>query len=146
MDINVSVDAIVGLVRHQFAIMNVRIEEDYAPGLPLVMADDKQIQEVVVNLLNNAREAMAGRGWVLVRTALDGDFVRIDVQDNGSGMTTETINKIWEPFFTTKDKGTGLGLPVCFGIIKAHKGELLCTSVPGQGTTMSILLPIPRKV
>jgi len=144
-DINSSIDLVAELLSHQFAITNVRIEKDYDKNLPLVLADDKQLQEVIINLFNNARDAMPGGGAIRVRSFWDKGLVHVDVTDTGAGMSSDIQNKILEPFFTTKEKGTGLGLPVCFGIIKAHNGELLCDSSPGRGTTMSIVLPAVQK-
>ena len=104
--------------------------------------DEQQMHEVFMNLLNNALDAMPGGGTITISTYLKGDFLGIDFKDTGFGMPEEVRLKILQPFFTTKEKGTGLGLPVCSGIIKAHGGELKFQSEPNKGTTATILLPL----
>ena len=95
-----------------------------------------------MNLLNNARDAMPEGGTVTVTTSREKDHVRMDVADMGYGMTEEVKNNIFIPFFTTKEKGTGLGLPFCQGIIQAYDGQLRCESAPGKGTIITISFPI----
>lgn len=144
-DINASIEYIVGLLEHQFLLSEVRIVREYGENLPQVYIEEQQIQEVVMNLLNNARDAIRERGVITVRTMREGKFVRIDFKDSGCGMDKDTLDKIFEPFFTTKEKGTGLGLPVCSGIVKTHNGELRLESQPGAGTTAVLLLPHREK-
>jgi signal transduction histidine kinase len=100
------------------------------------------MEEVFMNLMNNARDAMPEGGIIEITTSLEKDSMRIDFKDRGCGMSEEVMKRIFEPFFTTKEKGTGLGLSVCYGIIKAHNGELKFESEPGKGTTVTILLPL----
>lgn len=140
-DINKNIESIVSLIEHPFGLSNVAIVRDYGQGLPPVMIDEKQMQEVFINLLNNARDAMTSGGSVRISTAREGPWVRVSFADTGSGMDEETRRRIMEPFFTTKEKGTGLGLSVCFGIMKTHGGEMRFESKPGQGTTVTLLLP-----
>ncbi len=121
-------------------------------------ADATQIEQVVMNLVVNARDAMNGSGRIAISTrnvylgesqlsrmpeGREGEFVRISVTDNGSGMPPEVLSKIFEPFFTTKEhgKGTGLGLATSFGIVQQHGGWITCDSVVGTGTTFHIFLP-----
>ena len=121
-------------------------------------ADATQIEQVVMNMVVNARDAMNGSGRINISTrnihlgeaqlaqmpeGREGEFVRISVTDNGSGMSPETMTKIFEPFFTTKEqgKGTGLGLATSFGIVQQHGGWITCDSVIGTGTTFHIFLP-----
>ncbi|MBN1869194.1 MAG: PAS domain-containing protein [Candidatus Omnitrophica bacterium] len=145
ININQSLDSIIKLIEHQFSLSDIRIRKTLADGLPLIVVDEKQIHEVIVNLLNNAREAMTAGGTIDIRSSKEGDFLRIDVKDSGAGMDDETLSKIFEPFYTTKEKGTGLGLSVCHGIVSAHNGELKFESQMGQGTTATILLPVGDK-
>jgi len=128
-----------------------------AEELP-VMVDSVQIEQVLMSLATNARDAMPGGGEIVIRSELvdidavsagmkglgqPGRFALLTVSDTGEGMDDETINHIFEPFFTTKEtgKGTGLGLSIAYGIIKKHNGYILCTSQKGAGTTFSIYLP-----
>jgi signal transduction histidine kinase/CheY-like chemotaxis protein len=125
----------------------LRVQLALADDLPDVFADPHQLQQVVLNLVINAEHAMtrAGHGHLVeVRTALeDTDHVRIEVRDDGPGMTEEVLAHIFDPFFTTKDvgEGTGLGLSVAQAIIAEHGGRLSATSTPGVGATFAIVLP-----
>ena len=140
-DINKSIEAIVSILEQQFKLDNIEIKRNYGDDLPTVSIDEQQMQEVFMNLMNNAKEAMTGGGTISITTSLKEDFLRIDFKDTGSGMSEEVKQKIFEPFFTTKEKGTGLGIPVCYGIIKAHDGELKFESELNKGTTATVLLP-----
>jgi CheY-like chemotaxis protein len=117
-----------------------------------------QLEQVLMNLAVNARDAMSGEGVITIRTRdvhvgtemaaaasgpASGDFVEIAVADTGAGMSRETMDRIFEPFFTTKGlgEGTGLGLAVCYGIVRQAGGDISVTSAPGQGTTFTVRLP-----
>ncbi|MBN2121246.1 MAG: HAMP domain-containing protein [Candidatus Omnitrophica bacterium] len=142
LDVNKSIESVAKLLEHQFSLGNVKIDIQFAEGLPFVVADEKQFQEVIMNLVNNARDAMPQGGNIVINTSLEGEYVKIEIKDSGSGMDDKTLAKIFEPFFTTKEKGTGLGLAVCYGIIKACKGRIEFKSQPQKGTTAHIWLPI----
>lgn len=128
----------------------------------IIMADDGQIEQVVTNLVTNARDAMPNGGVLTIRTEITeldddfvqpfgygtaGDYVRISVIDTGTGMDEKTREKIFEPFFTTKEpgKGTGLGLAIAYGIIKLHKGLVEVSSRPGEGTEFTMCFPLVRE-
>ncbi|HTP64097.1 MAG TPA: response regulator [Geobacteraceae bacterium] len=128
-----------------------------------VMADTAQIEQVLMNLVTNARDAMPRGGVIRIATAatwLDQDFIKLhgygepggyallSFEDNGSGMEEKTRQRIFEPFFTTKDSGsgTGLGLAVCYGIIKRHKGYITCSGGSGKGTIFNLYLPLVTTV
>jgi PAS domain S-box-containing protein len=122
----------------------MRIEEDIDENCPPVMADETQIHQVIMNLCTNAWHALPEHGgWIRVSLAPVGPNVLLSVRDNGCGMDSATLQRIYEPFFTTKDtgKGTGLGLAVTHGIVKSHGGVISVESAPGQGTTFEICLP-----
>ncbi|MFH1094450.1 MAG: response regulator [Candidatus Omnitrophota bacterium] len=144
-DINSNIESIVGIVEHQFNLAGVKIKRNYGRNLPLIFIDEEQLQEVFMNLLNNAKDAMGKGGEITVNTSGVDGRIRIDFSDTGCGMPEEAIKHIFEPFFTTKEKGNGLGLSVCYGIVKAHHGELTFESKTGQGTTASIFLPLKEK-
>jgi len=142
IDVDNCVETVVNLIEHQYSLSGITIKRNYLKDPPFILADEKQMQEVFMNLLNNSRDAMAGGGVIEITTSLDNTFLRIDFKDTGLGMPEEVMKMIFEPFFTTKESGTGLGLSVCYGIIKAHNGELKFESQPNKGTTATILLPL----
>jgi len=122
----------------------IQLDAGLAKGLPVVMADPHQLQQVFINIINNAREAMGGTGGRLkVRTALSQDgFVVVEFTDAGPGIPAELRERIFDPFFTTKDvgEGTGLGLSICYGIVSEHGGDISVASEPGS-TTFTIRVP-----
>lgn len=125
----------------------VELETDFDAELPPALADRQQVQQVLLNLLNNALQAMAGRSPMRLRVTVAGadDRLAIRVTDNGSGIPPEVLPRVFDPFFSTKPEGTGLGLSVSYAIARAHGGDLVAESVPGAGTTFSLYLPIaPR--
>jgi two-component system, NtrC family, sensor kinase len=114
--------------------------------LPLVECLPFQINQVFLNLLVNAAQAIAQRGVITLRTACEGDWVSIAVTDTGCGMTPEIREHVFDPFFTTRPvgKGTGLGLSVAYGIVEKHGGRIDVASEPGQGSTFTVRLPVSR--
>jgi signal transduction histidine kinase len=142
VDINRSIGSVINLIEHQFGLTDVKIVYRPAECLPLIVVDETQIQEVIMNLLNNARDAIVGKGEITIKTYVADEHLMIEIKDSGAGMDNKTLARIFEPFFSTKEKGTGLGLSVCYGIIKDHKGKLEFKSQPPNGTTAYISLPI----
>lgn len=143
VDINQVIDFVIELVEKQFSYNQIQIIRDYTPSIPFVRINEKQIQEVLMNLLRNAYEAIKKGGTITISTSASSNHVQIDVTDTGSGISESDIKNIFDPFFTTKRHGTGLGLSVCYGIISAHDGQLTYKSKPGEGTSATIHLPIP---
>lgn len=119
--------------------------KDYGE-LPLVSCASGQINQVLLNILNNAAQAIEGFGQIVIQTRALNDKVSISIQDNGKGMPEQVRQKIFEPFFTTKDvgQGTGLGLSISDKIIRQHNGEILVDSTEGVGTTFTIILPVQQ--
>ncbi len=115
------------------------------PELRLVRGDDRQLQQVILNLVVNAEHAMLGTATkrLAIRTTNESDRVVMEITDTGTGMTPEVQKRIFEPFFTTKPegRGTGLGLSVSYGIITAHRGTLDVSSARGKGSTFRLSLP-----
>ena len=146
MDINTVVEDAAAIVDHELGIHQVKLEKNLAAGLPQISGNSNQIQQVLMNLMINAQQAMEGHpGVITIQTVLaDFEHLEIRVGDNGPGIPKELQEKIFEPFFTTKSagKGTGLGLSVSYGIIKEHGGEISIQSEPGSGTLFTILLPV----
>ena len=158
LDLNQPVRQTLAMLRHTLPKM-VQISTILAPDLPLVNADPIQVEQILINLANNAADAMPEGGRLLVETASatlnqefsrlhleikPGAYVLLQVSDTGTGMDQATQEKIFDPFFTTKEvgKGTGLGLSTVFGLVKGHGGHLHCHSEPGLGTTFKIYLPV----
>jgi two-component system NtrC family sensor kinase len=127
----------------------VELTEKYAVELPMVIGDPHQLQQVFLNILNNAYDAVQEirrTGKIEVQTLHRGDKIEIIFRDNGPGISQ--IDRIFDPFFTTKEvgKGTGLGLSICYGIIQAHRGEIIAKNNPdGDGSTFIVRLPIAEK-
>jgi PAS domain S-box-containing protein len=139
---------------------NIRVDVTSADGLPAMDVDPKQMQQIFTNLLLNARDAMPGGGTITLAALKHepGDrfafgavghperFVHLAVTDTGSGMTPEVLRRIFEPLFTTKSNGTGLGLPVAHQVVQQHGGELFVETALGQGTTFHLFLPTAQEV
>ena len=114
------------------------------------MADFHQMQQVFVNIINNAEHAMKeahGRGKLVVRTRLARDMIRVIFEDSGPGVAEHNLKGIFDPFFTTKDvgEGTGLGLSICYGIMQEHGGHLYVKNRRGKGATFVVELPVVRE-
>ncbi len=150
IDINRVINYSIATVNHQLKINNVSVERQLATDLPLVLANDNQIQQVLINLMINAQQAIGNNSGKLMLSTkvLNDKFIGIIVTDTGPGMDEEVQSRIFEPFFTTKPagKGTGLGMSVSYGIIQDHKGEISVESTLGSGTTFTIKLPISKEV
>lgn len=140
----VVVDALA-IVDHQMGINSIRLEQEIEQGIPSCRGNANQLQQVLMNLMINAQQAMAGSKGTVKLTAKkrERDWVELRVSDNGPGIPKEIQQKIFDPFFTTKPagQGTGLGLSVTYGIVKDHGGDIRLESVVGEGTTFIITLP-----
>lgn len=146
MDLNKAIDFVTSLVEHQLSLVNVRIVKKYSSLPVTAKVDSKQMEEVFMNLIKNAADAMPEGGTITIATARDNGKSRIEITDTGIGIPEENMEKIFEPFFTTKENGSGLGLAVSFGIVRAHGGELKYKSKVGEGTTVAIVLPAALEV
>jgi two-component system NtrC family sensor kinase len=144
-NINPILQECISLVEKQALFHNIEIEEDFAENLPPIFVDPSQMQQVFINMIINAAEAIEGKGRLIVATSYDvpGKFVRVRFTDTGRGISAEDMEKIFDPFFTTKEvgHGTGLGLAISFGIIKEHGGTISVESKAGEGTTFTVRLP-----
>jgi signal transduction histidine kinase len=147
-DINEIINETLPMVRKVLKDGKVRVALNLADGLPALRGDIIQIQQVLINLILNARDAMAPSGGQLTITtepwAEDKPGVMVSVRDTGVGMTTEELKKIFSPFYSTKlDKGgTGLGLTICQRIMRQHEGQITVQSIPLQSTTFNLWFPV----
>ncbi len=145
-NINELIDASCSLVEHQTSFQNVRLVKSYEPALPSIMADPHQLQQVFINVILNAYQAMPHGGTLYITTRAEGPELQAIFTDTGTGIPPENVQHIFDPFFTTKEvgEGTGLGLSVSYGIIKAHGGDIEVESQTGKGTTFVIKLPLEQ--
>jgi len=143
-DLNTIVASMVSLVRKQFSFKNIMIEQSLADNLPVVKLDRDQFQQVIVNILINAMEAIERDGEIQVETSYDKRWrnIVLRIKDSGRGIPEDIRLKLFDPFFTTKDTGTGLGLSISHGIVERHGGTISLESQVGQGTTFTITLPV----
>jgi signal transduction histidine kinase len=130
------------LVRKQCQRQKVDLVESVAVDLPEIKMDADRLKQVLLNLYNNALDAMPDGGELKVSVALAGNSLRIVVADTGIGIAGEKIPLVFEPFYTSKGQGTGLGLAISYNIISDHGGDISVESQPGQGTSMTITLPL----
>ncbi len=146
LDIHRVLDDTLQLVNPQLRNRRVRIVKEYGADLPLVRGNVTKLQQVFMNLILNARDAMPDGGTLTIRTYLHDGMVAVDVVDTGVGIRPEHIRRIYDPFFTTKGvgRGTGLGLALTYGIVQEHGGRIHVESQVGQGTQFTISLPPAR--
>jgi PAS domain S-box-containing protein len=153
VDINKVIDATLSIIGHQISLENIKTEEKLCTSLPLISVDFDQIQQALMNIMLNATQAMPNGGELTITTSVAKSVrignairnaVRIDIRDTGIGISRENLGKLFTPFFTTKEKGkgVGLGLSVVHGIIERHYGKIEIESDLGAGTTFSIYLGI----
>jgi two-component system NtrC family sensor kinase len=147
VSINESLESVIRLRSHDMSLDNIKVETELAPNLPKVMGDFQQLQQVFLNLILNAEQAIKefrNNGNIVIQTKMVDQKIEIEISDNGPGIPQEFQGKIFEPFFTTKEvgKGTGLGLSICYGIIQEHEGIILVESNVGEGVTFTVELPI----
>lgn len=142
VNINGVIDDMLALFGKQIEIENIRVMKDLVE-VPQIIGDSNQLSQVFLNLFMNARDAMKPGGVISIATRDCNDHIEITITDTGCGITQEIQNKIFEPFFSTKEvgSGTGLGLSICLGIIEKHKGTINISSEPGKGTAVTVMLP-----
>ena len=145
LDLNRVVEETLALVARQSMFLNISVEKNLDPALPRVLGDRSQLQQVFMNLLMNAVQAMEEKGTLKLtsRAASDG-FVEIGIRDTGCGIPPDKLGRIFDPFFTTKPsgKGVGLGLSIAYGIVSKHGGDIRVESEVGKGSTFTVRLPV----
>ena len=140
VDLNRVIGDVLSLLEHQLEKGRIKIRRELAPGQVPIEGYEFKLQQVFLNLLLNARDAMPSGGWLTIATRIEGAEVVAEVCDTGSGIPAEHLARIYDPFFTTKasGRGTGLGLSISYGIVREHDGVIHCDSVPGQGTRFAL--------
>jgi two-component system NtrC family sensor kinase len=145
-DIPALLESCLGFTGHQSLFQNITVVKSFAADLPRIVADAAQLQQVFMNLILNAAEAMDGRGTLTIKAGVDADRAElvVDIMDTGHGIKEEDRARLFEPFFTTKDvgKGTGLGLAISYGIVRKHQGSIDVRSDVGRGSVFTVRLPL----
>jgi two-component system NtrC family sensor kinase len=147
VELNELIEEIVSISEQRARYSNVRIGKSLEDGLPLVQASPSELQQVFLNLINNAIDAIGTSGGTIdITTRMENKHVIVDVADNGPGIPKAILARVFDPFFTTKPvgKGTGLGLSICYGIVKKMGGDISVNSAVGMGTTFHVYLPLPK--
>lgn len=145
-DIHQEIEMIITLLHYDLR-NRIEVVMDFSTALPLVSCLRDQMSQVFMNIMRNAIHAISGRGTIWIKTARDGDMAIISFRDSGCGIPDSAKSQIFNPFFSTKEvgEGTGLGLSISYGIIRNHHGEIFVDSTVGQGTTITLHLPITIK-
>ena len=143
VDLNTVVLDVLGLLDHQLQLQRVTVRRELCDAPLVVSGVEQKLQQVLLNLILNGKDAMPKGGWLSIVTRADGDHVVVEVADTGSGIPTEYLARIYDPFFTTKaiGRGTGLGLSITYGIVREHGGSIDCESGLGQGTRFTLRFP-----
>lgn len=147
-NINKLIEELLIFLSYKLNMAQIRVETDLDPRLPAIPMDPGQVQQILLNLLVNAMEAVKGRRGVLrIRTRLASDrrlgkCVKCDITDNGTGIAPESLARLFEPFYTTQEKGTGLGLFISNKLVRRHRGTIKVKSVVGEGSTFTVALPL----
>jgi two-component system NtrC family sensor kinase len=143
IDINIVIADVLGLLEHQFEMHRIKVRRELSDMPAPVLGMEHKLQQVFLNLFLNAKDAMPKGGWLSVSTRTDGTRVVAEVADTGSGIPSEYLARIYDPFFTTKaiGQGTGLGLSITYGIVREHEGSIDCESGLGQGTRFTLAFP-----
>lgn len=147
INLNEVAEEAVALLLPDARLRKIPISMSLAPGLPLIDGDAIQLQQVIMNLVLNAMEAIHNSALIEVRTtpSSDGERVELDVKDHGPGIAVESLSRIFQPFFSTKSEGLGMGLSICRSIVEAHGGTITVESASGRGATFSVSFPARRE-
>ncbi|MBU8912939.1 MAG: PAS domain S-box protein [Spirochaetales bacterium] len=144
-DLNAIVHDLLEFVRFELNEANIEIQENFAQDLPNLEIDEKYLKQALLNIVKNAISAMPDGGVFTVSSRHQGDVVILKIKDTGLGMSEEVLNKIFEPYFTTKDFGSGIGLTMVYKVVKEHMGDISVVSQEGKGSSFSISFPVPQR-
>ena len=141
--INDIIEKALNILNNEFRLNHIAVETDLSDNLPAIPMDAHLMQQVLVNLLLNAIEAVEEKGMVTIRSVMtpDRNYQKVEIEDTGRGIPKAHAGKIFDPFFSTKKSGTGLGLAVSYGIVQKHNGQIDMSSEPGKGTRFTIAIP-----
>jgi signal transduction histidine kinase/ActR/RegA family two-component response regulator len=147
LNVNEMIGGVLEILAYELRTSNIEVHREFDQGLPKILGDCHQFQQVILNILNNARQALENQPpphHLRIVTESNGTHIRVLIEDNGPGIPADHLTKIFDPFFTTKPtgKGTGLGLSLCYGIIREHSGSISAQSLRGKGATFIIELPV----
>ena len=145
VDVNALMDRVLSLATYDIENSGIAVHKDLLDALPIVRADRSLLEQVFLNLVLNAVQAMPDGGEIRISGKSDERFIEVMIWDRGSGIPFHIRSKIFDPFFTTKDAGTGLGLSIAYNIINSHGGKLFFNSNEGKGTVFTVRLPISEK-
>jgi two-component system, sporulation sensor kinase E len=143
-DLNQVVSEMLQFLKYELEEAHVTLDAKLGQ-IPRIELDEKYVKQALLNIIQNALSAMSGGGTLTVETRQDEDRVCVSISDTGAGISQDIMDKIFEPYFTTKDFGSGLGLTLVYKIVKEHNGDIYVDSKEGKGTTFSISFPIPQK-
>ena len=148
VDVNAVINDVLALLEHQFETANIQLRRELSSTPAVVLGVEFKLQQVFLNLFLNARDAMSTGGRLSIASRVDDACAVIDVADTGSGIASEDLPRIYDPFFTTKGvgQGTGLGLSIAYGVIQEHSGSIECKSEPDTGTRFTVNLPVPPRL
>jgi len=132
-------------IQQESAPDGIKIVKEFPKGLPLIEVDGGQMQQVLCNLLTNAYQAMPDGGTITIGAEMDGNTLRMEVADTGTGIQEEHLKLIFEPLFTTKPRGIGLGLAISKKLVEAHHGRIFAQSMDGRGSKFTIELPLQQE-
>jgi len=141
-DINKILESTLDSIKTKLTSQQIGVHKQYCPGFPVIHVDKEQISRAFSNIMLNALESMPDGGSLTIVTEIEEDFFTVKIQDTGKGIPEEDIIRIFDPFFSTKSSGVGLGLSICYGIIVSHGGIVGVESETNKGTTFTISLPI----
>ena len=144
-DLNALVKDLLQFVRFEAEEAGVEVVQLLDDTIPMIPLDEGAVKRALLNVVKNAIHAMPDGGTLRIQTRLENQNAVIDISDTGIGIPDELLGKIFEPYYTTRDTGTGLGLTVVYKVIREHGGDLHVDSVPGRGTTFSLSLPVPQR-
>jgi PAS domain S-box-containing protein len=144
VDINNVIDDVLSLLENQINLKGIRIEKSLSTDIPVFLGNETQLAQVVMNIIQNGAQAIEGNGVISIHTLIDRakDEIQVEISDTGKGIPAEHLDRLFEPFFTTREEGTGLGLSVAYGIVKNHEGRIEVESEEKRGSTFRLLFPL----